>query len=316
MKSRVILAIAMVMFVVMAGLAFAETKAAETKDIRVEEKEGLKVTFKASKAVYNVGEQITFRAKANKDAYIYVFSVRDDGERATLIFPNKIDSKNLLQAGKDKRIPTKSKFSGDRVGIEHVVVVASLEKLEIKSINIEGSDFGGVEKSLVDGFTKDIRVEPGRKADKVVSAIDVIVKAGASDGAASVVPAGSEEAARPVVLISTDRHSYKIDDSMTISYAADADGYVTIYFINSEKTEKLATNEKVVKNKIYKIAAVTEYPDGDHTLVALFTRAKSKESEGLDAFVSDISKSAALIKDIRIVKKAPDAYATHQFTIE
>lgn len=156
------------------GRAFA---AAQTKDIRVEGKAGeLKVDFKPVKKSYKVDEPISFKAKANKDAYIYVFSVSSDSGNSVQIFPNKFDKDNHLKADKAVTLPSKSDFMSDRSGEERIIVVASRTKLNFQTKEITNSKFFEVDKNSYESTVKDIRVSPKKEESGLVKEITVKIK--------------------------------------------------------------------------------------------------------------------------------------------
>jgi len=158
--------------------------AGKQKEIRVEEgtesddTEKLQVLFKATKAVFAVDEPITFRIKSNKQVYVYVFSMDEDQQKAVQIFPNKFDKANLLKPGKAVTMPSKkSVFRSDSAGTEHLILVASEKKLNLRhSEPAEGSFYDMEWKAF-----KAIRVESGdsestSRNNKIIKELDIVIK--------------------------------------------------------------------------------------------------------------------------------------------
>jgi hypothetical protein len=56
-------------------------------------------------STYNFGEAAYFYFKTNKDAYVAIYEIRPTGEMV-LLFPNKYESNNYVQANKTYRVPS------------------------------------------------------------------------------------------------------------------------------------------------------------------------------------------------------------------
>ncbi|MFO8034993.1 MAG: PKD domain-containing protein [Candidatus Bipolaricaulota bacterium] len=68
------------------------------------EPDGLTVSVRTDKPVYQVGEAAQIHFEINRSAYIYIWDIRPNGEVAR-IFPNQYDTENYFQAG-EHTIPT------------------------------------------------------------------------------------------------------------------------------------------------------------------------------------------------------------------
>ena len=147
------------------------------KDIEVEQRaDRMDVQFSSAKKSYGVNDPISFKVKSNRNAYVYLFQVDEAAEKATLLFPNSYESSNKVSANKMITIPSKdSVFRSDRAGTEHIVLVTTMKPLDIQTGKSVGVSFKEVQKSLVDDLTKDIRVEPGQKEDRVIKKLDVTI---------------------------------------------------------------------------------------------------------------------------------------------
>lgn len=64
----------------------------------------LRVEAKVDKSTYKIGEDVVLTARPNKDAYIWVVNVHDDG-KMEMLFPNKFNSDNFVGANKEITLP-------------------------------------------------------------------------------------------------------------------------------------------------------------------------------------------------------------------
>lgn len=317
-RKVVVLIMGLCMLVAMAGVALSGITAQgpESKEIRIEAKdEKLKVEFAPTSPMYNVDEPISFKVKTNKDAFIYLFNITEGSNKAVQIFPNENEKDNDVRAKKETIIPSVSRLLADRPGTEHIVLVASTKKLKLPAQTIKGTIFSDLQKSYVDNLVKEIRVEarePKKKDERIVEELDIIIRG--KEEAQMQIPVIAQEDTKPAVLISSDKINYKLNEKMTISYAADADGYLRVFFINPDKETKQLTEARVEKNKIYKLTATTAKPAGQHMLVAVFEK-KKDDSKAMDTFVKGMVQGGGLTKDIQLVQQ-PDAYAVYPFVIE
>ena len=89
---------------------------------------------------YEIGEDIRIGVRVTEDAYVYLFSVKSDGE-ITQILPNEVDSfgrDNFVRAGRTKYFPPEDarysfEVAGPR-GLDKVLAVASLEPLNTSDL--------------------------------------------------------------------------------------------------------------------------------------------------------------------------------------
>lgn len=138
----------------------------------------LQVQFVSVKDAYSVDEPISFVIKTNKAAYCYLFNVNDELKKATMLFPNKYESANQLDAGVQTLIPSrKTVFKADRAGVEHLLLLVSTKPLTVPAQKEVGDGFHQVEKSLVDNAVKEIRVEPRQQEERVVKELDIRINA-------------------------------------------------------------------------------------------------------------------------------------------
>lgn len=158
------------MFVQISG-AFAEE---DTKNIRVRESQEntgttVQLSVTALKKQYKVNEPIQFKVKGDKDYYLYVYNIDPTSGESVLLLPNKKVKNNLFKAGKSYNLPGKNgiEFVADGAGSEHLMFIASNEKIDLNSANLQSAgEYGKARtKDLEDAFSKSIHVrdaKPGR----------------------------------------------------------------------------------------------------------------------------------------------------------
>ena len=293
------------------GIAAAQ---APGKQITVSEREPeLSLQFESTKPAYKVNEPISFKVKTNKAAYVYLIQVNDTSQTAVMLYPNKYETFNRTAAGRQLVLPPrKSVFKSDRPGVEHVVLLASTGQLDLQTGKTIGEAFLSVEKSALDSLVKEIRVESRRNGQRAVKQLDLLIK-----GKAGANPARSEappNSGKPMVLVSTDKIAYGVNETMTIAYASDADGYLRLYVVNPEKKVTLLKTEKVQKSKIYREKGVAEQPTGSHLIVAVYSD-KDEKGEAEVPLVKALSGGEQGSKDVSLLK-GPDIFAIYTFTIQ
>ncbi|MEI7672691.1 MAG: DUF4384 domain-containing protein, partial [Deltaproteobacteria bacterium] len=291
----------------------------ETKEIRVapsaESDLPLNVQFAAKKSAYQVNEPIQFDVKLSKNAYVYLFNTRSGS--ATLIYPNRLDKTQIVEANKITSLPVQSQFAADRPGTEHLVMVASTEPLQLQTTKGISSDFDDISLNEVEKIRKNIQVESRVRGEKQMVEMDVVVQ-GKTQGLVSRVEDRPEIAAQPVVLVSTNKPVYGLNESMTIAFASDQDGYITLYAVNPMKEVFSFKEVKVEKDRIYRVKATTESPAGQHVLVGVYSRTRPQQTDNMKSMalkMSDPNTQKDMLKNIR-VEDEPQAFVMHSFMIQ
>lgn len=274
----------------------------QAKDIQIQTKAGrsslLEMQFKSNKNTYRVGEPISFDIQASKAAYVYLYSMK--GNDVTLVFPNRFDTGNRVAANTSMNFPVQSQFKADRPGIENVILVASTEKLTLgseKSISdiVSKLFFGKVADSI-----EDVQMESMSQANRCIVMKEVLIQGADESPIRKLLPQpdADEEKESVSVLLSTSKPVYSLDESMIISYAADADGFVGLYAVNPEGEIAQLKVAHVEKGKIYRLKAVTEEPAGKHILVGMYYPTKPAQSAArLGKLMFDQSAQDAVKED-------------------
>jgi len=131
-----------------------------------------------SRPVYQLGENVRISVRVSQSAYVYLFSVKPDGE-ITQILPNRYDREgqnNRLNAGESRTFPPSNArytFSiAPPRGLSKVIAVASKQQLDTREIAQfkSGDNFAsgsGGQDGFVHGFA--IVVKPVPQQDWVTS---------------------------------------------------------------------------------------------------------------------------------------------------
>jgi hypothetical protein len=131
-----------------------------------------------SRPVYQMGESVQISVRVSQSAYVYLFSVKPDGE-ITQILPNRYDpagQSNLMNAGESRTFPpANARYSftiAPPKGLSKVIAVASKRQLDTREIAQfkSGDTFAsgtGGQDGFVHGFA--IVVKPVPQQDWVTS---------------------------------------------------------------------------------------------------------------------------------------------------
>jgi len=137
----------------------------DTKNIRVRESQesagnAVQLSVTALKKQFKVNEPIQFKVKGDKDYYLYVYNLDPKTGESVLLLPNKKVRNNLFKAGKSYTLPKDVEFFGDEAGSEHLMFIASKEKINLNSVNMQSAgDYDKTStKDLEEEFSKSIRV--------------------------------------------------------------------------------------------------------------------------------------------------------------
>lgn len=166
---KVALAISLSCLFAQVPLAFAED---ESKSIRVRESQEeagktVQISVTALKKQFKVDEPIQFKIKGNSDYYLYVYNLDPSTGDSVLLLPNSKIKSNRFKGGKSYTLPKGVEFFGDTAGSEHLMFIASKEKIDLNAANFQPvGDFGKSKtKDLEEIFaSKSIRVrdtQPG-----------------------------------------------------------------------------------------------------------------------------------------------------------
>jgi len=273
----------------------------------------LKVEFTPVKQVFKTGEAIRFKVKGSETFYLYLFSVDERHNKGYMILPNKKQQYIKYKAGKTYTVPEKYiEFYSDSPGREKIIMLASTKKMDVKfdryatAGNILSANFDTVVQE-----TKALGIRSREaKAKHVTKELSLIIT---GDGQhAGVVPpsdAGSDTAAAPFV--STNKSSYRVGDSIRITFGADKPGYVHLYINEPGGRQSFLTTKKVSGSDFYRMNAMASRPGGAHQILAVYDDNATPDKNRIYTL-----SSKNMLKDIRLVPDTPGAYAVYHFTIQ
>ncbi|MBN1351612.1 DUF4384 domain-containing protein [candidate division KSB1 bacterium] len=115
------------------------------------------VKLSTPKESYSPGEMLTFTIEAEKNCYIYVFDIGTSG-KIHLLFPNKMQQKNFLKAG--KKIQIENIRVSPPTGTETVKAIATMDSLSYQQL-LESSGSQATFQSFgedVEQFSRDLEV--------------------------------------------------------------------------------------------------------------------------------------------------------------
>jgi len=268
--------------------------------------EKFKFNAEPLKKTYKVNEPIRFRMNGDKDYYLYLYSVNEDGS-AVQLFPNKKQKNNRFVAGRTYVMPggdSKPLTADTGNTTEQLIVVASLKKLDFNydSFESSGDYYTGKGDFLKNQFkSKDIRWgdaandtgESTSKRDSVTRAINLKISNQRYDESNRDDDSAQSTGA---VLLNANKKTYDVGDTMRIMYVAPVDGVVTLAYEYEDGSRQILQKSKVGAGELKTVKATAEAPGGKHTLLAWMGRGAAKASGADDYYDEDDANS----KDIRV----------------
>ena len=324
---RTIAAMAMMLVgtTIFAGTVLAEPKSdAPAKAISVEggnsavSGKRLAVEIKTAKSAYGINEPISFVVQANKDAYLYLYSITPEN-KVVQVFPNQHEANNQIRANQKVAFPKKSKILADRPGREKFVLIATAAKLTIPTREF-GDEFFEIERGEMEGLRKNIVLEgpagttpaPSIDKDRTLKEIEVVIRG--EDGG-FIGDEASAASARPLVLVTTDKYRYRLNEKVTFGYAADTSGYLKVYQVSPERKRTLITERKIEPGKVYSWSGRAGAPAGKYALVAVFTKNQGDEDDANDFIMKSIDTGSSPAKGL-VPLDTPEIFTVHRFVID
>jgi Domain of unknown function (DUF4384) len=285
--------------------------------------QGFRVDIKGTKSSFAVDEPITFAVQSSRQAYIYLYSVSPEN-RVIQLFPNQHETNNLIRPDQKVLFPQKAKFKGDRPGMEKLILIASASRITVPSRAL-GEEYFEIDRQEMEGLRKAIVLEgsaPGSTVsdkadrDRVVKEFEVSI-VGSMSGAEIGFMGDNESApnSRPMILVTTDKYRYRLDEPVSFGYAADSEGYVKIFQVSPKGKKTLVTERGVEKDRVYRWNGRAAAPTGNYSLVAVFSKTKADDWNDVDPFFKSITGDQEYAKGL-VPMNAPDFYTVHRFVIE
>lgn len=120
------------------------------KPVYPEKGEGISVKLSLSKTELKEGDEVKIFYQANKECYVYIFSVAADGS-VTLLLPNSVNQENFIKANKAYEFPPagsqihlKAMFLPDfkgKVAEERIKIIATKKKEELVPLGFQEGMF-------------------------------------------------------------------------------------------------------------------------------------------------------------------------------
>ena len=288
---------------------------ADSKAIRVRDTVGaLKLEARAEKKEYKVDEPIRLKVEADRDFYLYVYTVDAASGNAWLLLPNKKQSDNHFKANQSVRVPDKAiEFVADTPGTEKLIVVGSLKKVDLDPLQLaQRGELAETKTQALEGVfeSKGIRVrdhQANQAEGVVVKTLEIKVTAKSPDRRGEV--------AAPTVsaFIATPRNTYRESEKIDIVYGASEAGWTHLYVIEPDGKRNLLKRQKVKGDEQLKTTARAESPFGKHQLVVIWSKNESVD----EAILDRVDDSKAFRKGLRLENDGQDlVFAVRPITIE
>lgn len=243
----------------------------------------LQVTFQPLKTEYQVGEKIQFKFIPNKPVYLYLFSIDQENDTGRVLLPNQLQTDNRYSQPERFHLVPYNKFDlrADKVGVEHFLMVASTQELELdtKNLKADGNIWVGTADEVQD---KAFSIR--RKPQTVSLDLKVLVLSpndpdpGATPAPQPQMPAANTDENIAGMFIATSRQQYRIGEKIKIVYGADQKGMVTLYLVEPDDKRQMLHEQEVDGNSLYTLMAIASEPIGKHQLIAEY----DGQNKGLD----------------------------------
>jgi len=279
---------------------------AQAIKIRSTEQESgdLKVSLEPTKPIYRVGEAIRLRVEANKDVYLYLFGINRESNTAYVLLPNDLEGERVYSARKKHLVPGQEvEFIADKPGLEELVAVASTKRIDLDTGRYRKEE--GYYHTHPEAMEKDLKAIRTRNQNKAEQ-VSLELKLTVIGRTASAGPAGPEVA----TYVSTDRQEYRIGDPMKITFGADEEGYIYLYYFEPDGRKVFLKKQEVDGVRHYQVRAEATAPIGRHRLVAVFN--KDGDLDDKAAAARDFSEE---FKGITLIEDKPAPYAVYYLTI-
>ena len=268
----------------------------------------LKIEFEPLSPSFKVGESVRFRVKANKDFFLYLFSINREQGRAVLLIPSSMQEGNKYKADRTFVVPNPNlEFVADKPGSEEVVMVGSTRYLTLNTKGYKKSgDFFTATPEFAESQIKSLRIRTTDKEEQpVVKELSVRIT-----GKPHTVSVPTIEAP-PMAFISCDREAYRMGDRVRVAFGADRPGWVHVYVLEPDGKSALLKKQAVSGKEVYHMTAKAQSPMGSHALVAVFS-----ETEAPDTTKSIPGlKGETETKGLSLVSEEQPPYAVYRFQI-
>ena len=116
---------------------------ATLKDIEAQRNPTRKVDIKLAKKTLKINQDyLDLQIKSSHDGYLYMVLLGSDKKSFYMLYPNKLDGNNRIQAGKTIHLPNQTwqiKAAGP-AGIDHILVMVAESPRDLKLLEALGAD--------------------------------------------------------------------------------------------------------------------------------------------------------------------------------
>jgi hypothetical protein len=116
---------------------------ATLKDIEAQRNPIRKVDIKLAKKTLKINQDyLDLQIKSSHDGYLYLVLLGSDMKSFYMLYPNKLDGNNRIQAGKTINLPNQTwqiKAAGP-AGVDHILVMVADSERDLKTLEALGAD--------------------------------------------------------------------------------------------------------------------------------------------------------------------------------
>ena len=116
---------------------------ATLKDIEAQRNPMRKVDIKLAKKTLKINQDyLDLQIKSSHDGYLYLVLLGSDKKSFYMLYPNKLDGNNRIQAGKTINLPNQTwqiKAAGP-AGVDHILVLVADSERDLKTLEALGAD--------------------------------------------------------------------------------------------------------------------------------------------------------------------------------
>ena len=116
---------------------------ATLKDIEAQRNPMRKLDIKLAKKTLKINQDyLDLQIKSSHDGYLYLVLLGSDKKSFYMLYPNKLDGNNRIQAGKTINLPNQSwqiKAAGP-AGVDHILVLVADSERDLKTLEALGAD--------------------------------------------------------------------------------------------------------------------------------------------------------------------------------
>lgn len=245
----------------------------------------IQIKVLGDRKTFRPGDEIEFRFRTNKDAYVTLVDVGTSG-RVRVIFPNRWSPENRVEANRWYRVPPRrSDFAfqvGGPAGVNYVKAIASIERFDVfgKEFLKRGDDpFDEVKDAEM--AVKDIRVRIGKRDRKGWTEASTNFTIRDRRGSRDIdedddddVYRGRERSRdrwerdswkgddeRPIVKLWTDRKSYRKGEPVTFFFYSERDCYLNLVDFGTSGRNRVIFPNRFQRDNFIKGGKVVEIPD-------------------------------------------------------